>query len=582
MSCDNIPGNGHVTENAVAGLAELADPELARWIRANVAFPNSMVDRITPATTDRERAILRDKCGLEDNWPVFCEEFRQWVVEDKFPAGRPALETVGVTFTSDVAPYELMKIRILNGGHAAIAYPAGLLDIHFVHEAMADEQIRAFLEKLTKREIQPVVPPPPNTRSRRLSRTDRAPLRQSEDRRHHPAPLLRRLEPAAEVHSSLRRRSAESRRVRPGSGARVGSLVPLLLRRNRERQADRAERPELGAACKRRRSRRAAIRWRSSNCATSSAIWRAIRTMSARFPMRSRRSGRAACDRLWPTICRTSLEPEGSDPRARPWTGDRGDATMKLKDKVALVTGGARGIGAAIAERYVAEGARVAIADISLAHAEETAARHGDKAFAVALDVTKTASIEAAVENVVQRWGGVDILVNNAGDLRHGADRRGDRGELRQGLRRQRQRPLLHPSGGRQAHDCARAGRQDHQHGLAGRPPRRSAGVDLLRLQGRRHQPDPIGGAGPHQAPHQRQWHCARRRRHADVGRSRRPVRQIRASPASARRNAWSARRCRSAAWDCRTTTSAPLCSLPRPTAITSSRRRSTSTAATG
>jgi mannitol 2-dehydrogenase len=163
MSCDNIPCNGHVCENAVAGLTELADPELARWIRASVAFPNSMVDRITPATTDRERAILREKFGLEDNWPVFCEEFRQWVVEDKFPAGRPALEKAGVTFTSDVAPYELMKIRILNGGHAAIAYPAGLLDIHFVHEAMEDEQIREFLETLTKREVLPVVPPPPNT-----------------------------------------------------------------------------------------------------------------------------------------------------------------------------------------------------------------------------------------------------------------------------------------------------------------------------------------------------------------------------------------------------------------------------------
>jgi mannitol 2-dehydrogenase len=163
MSCDNIPGNGHVCENAVAGVAELADSELARWIRANVEFPNSMVDRITPATTDRERAILRDKYGLEDNWPVFCEEFRQWVVEDRFNSGRPALETVGVTFTSDVAPYELMKIRILNGGHAAIAYPAGLLDVHFVHEAMEDAQIRAFLETLTRREILPVVPPPPNT-----------------------------------------------------------------------------------------------------------------------------------------------------------------------------------------------------------------------------------------------------------------------------------------------------------------------------------------------------------------------------------------------------------------------------------
>ena len=148
------------TENAAAGLAELADPN-ARAGSAPTPFPPWSPHHARD--TDRERAILRDKCGLEDNWPVFCEEFRQWVVEDKFPAGRPALETVGVTFTSDVSPYELMKIRILNGGHAAIAYPAGLLDIHFVHEAMADEQIRAFLEKLTKSEVQPVVPPPPNT-----------------------------------------------------------------------------------------------------------------------------------------------------------------------------------------------------------------------------------------------------------------------------------------------------------------------------------------------------------------------------------------------------------------------------------
>jgi mannitol 2-dehydrogenase len=161
MSCDNIPGNGHVAENAVAGLAELVDPELAAWIRREVAFPNSMVDRITPATSDRERRMLHDSFGIDDNWPVFCEEFRQWVVEDKFPAGRPALEKVGVTFTSDVAPYELMKIRILNGGHAAIAYPAALLEIHFVHEAMQDPQIATFLEILTKVEIIPTVPPPP-------------------------------------------------------------------------------------------------------------------------------------------------------------------------------------------------------------------------------------------------------------------------------------------------------------------------------------------------------------------------------------------------------------------------------------
>ena len=200
------------------------------WIRANVAFPNSMVDRITPATTDRERAFLRDKYGLEDNWPVFCEEFRQWVVEDRFPAGRPALDAAGVTFTSDVAPYELMKIRILNGGHAAIAYPAGLLDIHFVHEAMEDAQIRAFLEALTKREIHAGRAAAAEHQSRLVSRPGRAPVRQSEDRRYDPALVLRRLEPAAEVHPSLRSRPRESRRILQRPRARVGAVVPLLLR----------------------------------------------------------------------------------------------------------------------------------------------------------------------------------------------------------------------------------------------------------------------------------------------------------------------------------------------------------------
>jgi mannitol 2-dehydrogenase len=163
MSCDNIPGNGHVTENAVVGLAQLIDPALAQWVKANVAFPNGMVDRITPATSPREVALLADNFGIEDNWPVFCESFRQWVLEDNFPAGRPALEKVGVQFVKDVAPYEHMKIRILNGGHATIAYPAGLLDIHFVHEAMEHSIIAAFLAKVENDEIIPVVPPVPDT-----------------------------------------------------------------------------------------------------------------------------------------------------------------------------------------------------------------------------------------------------------------------------------------------------------------------------------------------------------------------------------------------------------------------------------
>lgn len=163
MCCDNIPGNGEVTEATVCGLARLSDPEFADWIHHNVAFPNAMVDRITPATGQREIDMTRDAYGIEDGWPVFCEGFKQWVLEDKFPLGRPALEDVGVTFVPDVAPYELMKLRILNGGHAAIAYPAALMDIHFVHESMENPLIRGFLARLENDDIIPVVPPVPNT-----------------------------------------------------------------------------------------------------------------------------------------------------------------------------------------------------------------------------------------------------------------------------------------------------------------------------------------------------------------------------------------------------------------------------------
>ena len=163
MSCDNVPHNGVVTRNAVAGLARLSDPGLASWIETNVAFPNAMVDRITPATSDRERKMLAETFGIEDQWPVFCEEFKQWVIEDKFTAGRPAFDKAGAQFVPDVTPYENMKIRILNGGHAVIAYPAGLMDIHFVHEAMEHPLIRAFLAKVENDEILPVVPPVPDT-----------------------------------------------------------------------------------------------------------------------------------------------------------------------------------------------------------------------------------------------------------------------------------------------------------------------------------------------------------------------------------------------------------------------------------
>ena len=173
MSCDNLPGNGSVTRAAVVGLARLGDPELADWVDANVAFPNGMVDRITPATGPRERDMAR-AFGLDDPVPVTCEPFRQWVVEDHFPAGRPPLEKVGVTFTPHVHAYEAMKIRILNGGHATIAYPAGLMDISLVHEAMEDPLVSAFLDKVEREEVVPYVAPVPDTDLQAYYRTIRS------------------------------------------------------------------------------------------------------------------------------------------------------------------------------------------------------------------------------------------------------------------------------------------------------------------------------------------------------------------------------------------------------------------------
>lgn len=162
MSCDNLPGNGGVTRQVVVGLARLSDPDFAAWVEAHVAFPNGMVDRITPATGERERAMAA-AFGLDDPVPVTCEPFRQWVLEDHFPAGRPALEKVGVVFTEHVHAYEAMKIRILNGGHAIIAYPGGLMDIDLVHGAMEEPLISTFLDKVEREEIIPIVPPVPDT-----------------------------------------------------------------------------------------------------------------------------------------------------------------------------------------------------------------------------------------------------------------------------------------------------------------------------------------------------------------------------------------------------------------------------------
>jgi mannitol 2-dehydrogenase len=157
MSCDNVQGNGSIAKKRLMAYAELRDPKLRNWMEANCLFPNSMVDRITPSTTDEHRSLVLDKFGIKDGWPVMTESFKQWVIEDQFVLGRPAWESVGAQMTTDVMPYEKMKLRLLNASHQALCYPGMLFGYEFVHETMEDPDIRRFVEKFMDNEVSEVV-----------------------------------------------------------------------------------------------------------------------------------------------------------------------------------------------------------------------------------------------------------------------------------------------------------------------------------------------------------------------------------------------------------------------------------------
>jgi mannitol 2-dehydrogenase len=161
MSCDNLPGNGHVARQSFTSYASLADPELGRWIDREVAFPNSMVDRITPVTTDETRRYVAETYQVADAWPVVCEDFTAWVLEDRFTLGRPPYENAGVVLVPDVTPYEHMKLRLLNAGHQAIAYFGYLMGYRFAHEAIADPAIAALVSRYMKEEAEPTLAPVP-------------------------------------------------------------------------------------------------------------------------------------------------------------------------------------------------------------------------------------------------------------------------------------------------------------------------------------------------------------------------------------------------------------------------------------
>jgi mannitol 2-dehydrogenase len=161
MSCDNIPGNGEVAHKMIGAFARLKDADFADWFEEHVAFPNSMVDRITPVTTEQDKAMIYERFGVEDGWPVVCEPFTQWVLEDGFPEGRPPFEEAGAQLVPDVEPYELMKLRLLNASHQALCYLGYLSGYRYAHEVCSDPLFIGFLLGYMDQEATPTLAPVP-------------------------------------------------------------------------------------------------------------------------------------------------------------------------------------------------------------------------------------------------------------------------------------------------------------------------------------------------------------------------------------------------------------------------------------
>jgi fructuronate reductase len=160
LCCDNLPANGKTVARIVTRLAALRDADLAAYIRDEVRFPCTMVDRIVPSTTDADRDAVAARFGVEDAWPVVTESFSQWVIEDTFgPAGRPAWDMAGATFAADVAPFELMKLRLLNGAHSTLAYLGFLAGHETVTAAMAAPGFSRFIRDMMDEEVTPELPP---------------------------------------------------------------------------------------------------------------------------------------------------------------------------------------------------------------------------------------------------------------------------------------------------------------------------------------------------------------------------------------------------------------------------------------
>lgn len=165
LSCDNMQKNGSITRHMLVSFARLHNPDLAKWIAEEGSFPNAMVDRITPSTSQNDIKSLADTFGIEDAWPVVTEPFMQWVVEDKFCDGRPPFEKVGVQVVKDVhnvEQFEKHKLRLLNASHSAMAYPGQLAGFKYVHEVMEHPIYRKFIWQMMQEEVKPLLPDIPD------------------------------------------------------------------------------------------------------------------------------------------------------------------------------------------------------------------------------------------------------------------------------------------------------------------------------------------------------------------------------------------------------------------------------------
>ncbi|MBV8764824.1 MAG: mannitol dehydrogenase family protein [Hyphomicrobiales bacterium] len=157
VSCDNLPANGETLRRVALRHASLLDADLGAFVAGEVAFPSTMVDRIVPATTDADRVRISDRLCVTDAWPVVTEPFTQWVIEDRFPQGRPRFEEYGAELVDDVAPYETMKLRLLNASHSTLAYLGYLAGYETIAETMADESFARLVTGLMDEEMGPTL-----------------------------------------------------------------------------------------------------------------------------------------------------------------------------------------------------------------------------------------------------------------------------------------------------------------------------------------------------------------------------------------------------------------------------------------